>query len=121
VLWGLVALAFALFATLQDNLIQAINNVGSIFYGVILALFLVGFFLKRVGGTAVFWSALVAQCLVFVLHFYFKISYLWYTPIGCCACVALSLALQSILGANQTPRSLATAPAASDPRPGLGS
>src|SRR5215831_17710139 len=95
VLWGLVALAFALFATLQDNLIQAINIVGSIFYGVILALFLAGFFLKHVGGTAVFWSALAAQSLVFVLHFYFKISYLWYTPIGCCACLLLSLVLQA--------------------------
>jgi len=121
VFWGLVALGFALFATLQDNLIQAINIVGSIFYGVILALFLVGFFLKRVGGTAVFWSALVAQCLVFVLHFYFKISYLWYTPIGCCACVALSVALQTVLGANQTAKSVAAAPTASDPHPGLGS
>lgn len=121
VLWGGVALAFALFATLQDNLIQAINIVGSIFYGVILALFLAGFFLKRVGGTAVFWSALAAQSLVFVLHFYFKISYLWYTPIGCFACLLLSVALQAARGANRSPQSLTAAPAASDQNPGVGS
>jgi Na+/proline symporter len=121
VLWGLVALAFALFATLQDNLIQAINIVGSIFYGVILALFLAGFFLKRVGGTAVFWSALAAQSLVFVLHFYFKISYLWYTPIGCCVCLSLSLVLQAALGTQQSPQTLTAAPAASDQNPGVGS
>ena len=59
--WGLVALAFALFANLAENLIQAVNIVGSIFYGVVLALFLVAFFLRRVGGTAVFWAALAAQ------------------------------------------------------------
>jgi Na+/proline symporter len=120
VLWGLLALGFALFATLQDNLIQAINIVGSIFYGVILALFLAGFFLKRVGGTAVFWSALAAQGLVFVLHFYFKISYLWYTPIGCFACLLLSVVLQAVLGANRSPQTLTAAPA-SDQNPDLGS
>ena len=59
--WGLVAIAFALFANLVENLIQAVNIVGSVFYGVVLALFLVAFFLKRVGGTAIFWAALTAQ------------------------------------------------------------
>ena len=54
--WGLVALGFALFANLVENLIQAVNIVGSIFYGVMLGLFLVAFFLRRVGGTAVFWA-----------------------------------------------------------------
>ncbi len=98
VLWGLVALAFALFASLQDNLIQAINIVGSWFYGVLLGLLLVAFFLKRVGGTAVFWGALAAQALVLVLHYQFKISYLWYNPIGCGACVLFSLVLQVALG-----------------------
>jgi solute:Na+ symporter, SSS family len=103
VLWGLVALAFALFASLQDNLIQAVNIVGSWFYGVLLGLLLVAFFLKRVGGTAVFWAALAAEALVLVLHFRSEISYLWYNPIGCGACVLLSLALQAALGALNRP------------------
>lgn len=98
VLWGLVALAFALFASMADNLIQAINIVGSLFYGVVLALFIVAFFLKHVGGTAVFWAAVAAQILVFVCHFFLQISYLWYNPIGCAACVLLSLVLQALLG-----------------------
>ena len=102
-LWGLVALGFALFASLQDNLIQAINIVGSWFYGVLLGILMVAFFLKRVGGTAVFWSALAAQALVLVFHFRFKISYLWYNPIGCGACVLLSLILQAALGAVNRP------------------
>ncbi len=103
VLWGLVALGFALFASLQDNLIQAINIVGSWFYGVLLGLLLVAFFLKRVGGTAVFWAALAAEGLVLILHFHFKISYLWYNPIGCGACVLFSLALQAALGVLNRP------------------
>jgi Na+/proline symporter len=97
-LWGLVALAFALFANLAENLIQAVNIVGSVFYGVVLGLFLVAFFVKRVGGTAVFWAALVSQALVFILYFSLNISYLWYNFIGCAACVLLSLAIQSALG-----------------------
>ena len=80
VLWGFVALSFALFANLAENLIQAINILGSVFYGVVLGLFLVGFILKRVGGTAIFWAALGAQIAVFVLYFSLndRISYLWY-------------------------------------------
>jgi Na+/proline symporter len=102
-LWGLVALAFALFANLAENLIQAVNIVGSVFYGVVLALFLAAFFLKRVGGTAIFWAALVAQALVFVLYFSLNISYLWYNFIGCAACVLLSLILQAALGSTARP------------------
>ncbi len=55
--WGLVAIGFALFAHLAENLIQAVNILGSIFYGVMLGLFVVAFFIRRVGGTAVFWAA----------------------------------------------------------------
>jgi len=97
-LWGLVALAFALFCHLAENLIQAVNIVGSIFYGVVLALFLVAFFIRRVGGTAIFWAALAAQTLVFGLYFSLNISYLWYNFIGCAACVGFSLLLQAIRG-----------------------
>jgi Na+/proline symporter len=96
--WGLVALAFALFANLVENLIQAVNIVGSVFYGVVLALFLTAFFLRRVGGTAIFWAALAAQTLVFVLYFTLNISYLWYNFIGCAACVLLSLMIQMAVG-----------------------
>jgi len=96
--WGMVAIGFALFAHLAENLIQAVNILGSIFYGVVLGLFLVAFFLKRVGGTAVFWAALAAQGLVFALYFKLGISYLWYNVIGCAACVAFSLALQGAIG-----------------------
>ena len=96
--WGLAAIAFALFARLSENLIQAVNILGSLFYGVMLGLFLVAFFMRRVGGTAVFWAGLAAQVLVFVLYAALPISYLWYNLIGCAACVLLSLLIQFALG-----------------------
>jgi SSS family solute:Na+ symporter len=89
--WGLVAIAFALSIQMAENLIQAVNILGSIFYGVVLGIFLVAFFLGRVGGTAVFWGALAAQALVLGLYFSLPISYLWYNVIGCAACVLFSL------------------------------
>lgn len=98
--WGVIAVFIALYAHLSENLIQAVNILGSIFYGVLLALFVVGFFLKRVGGTALFWSALISQTLVFVLYFSLSISYLWYPLIGCTACVLFSLFLQVFFGRN---------------------
>jgi Na+/proline symporter len=99
--WGLVAIAFALYAHLAENLIQAVNILGSIFYGVMLGLFVVAFFIRRVGGTAVFWSALAAQALVILLHWKLNISYLWYPLIGCAACVVFSLGLQTFIGKEE--------------------
>jgi Na+/proline symporter len=97
-LWGVVAIGFALFANLAENLIQAVNILGSVFYGVVLGLFLVAFFLRRIGGTAVFWAALAAQILVFSLYATLQISYLWYNVIGCAACMAFSIILQAAIG-----------------------
>lgn len=89
--WGALALSFALFAYLMENLIEAVNILGSIFYGVILGLFLVAFFAKKVGGTAVFWGAVLAQILVLVLFATTDIGYLWFNIIGCSLTVLLSL------------------------------
>ena len=83
VMWGAIAVGFALFASLAENLIQAVNIVASIFYGVVLGLFLVAFFVRWVQGTAVFWAAIAAQLLVFALFATLDISYLWYNLIGC--------------------------------------
>ena len=96
-LWGFVAIAFALFANLSENLIQATNIVGSVFYGVVLGLFLVAFFLPKIGGTAVFWAAILSQALVFYLYSTLTISYLWYNVIGCALCMLFSVVLQLVL------------------------
>lgn len=88
ILWGLLALSFAAFASLFDNLIQAVNIIGSLFYGSILGIFLVAFFLKRIRGTQVFIAALIAELLVILVFLgvkfgYFEIAYLWLNAIGC--------------------------------------
>jgi SSS family solute:Na+ symporter len=97
-LWGIVAVSFALFAGFAENLIEAINILGSIFYGVVLGIFLVAFFFRRVGGSAVFFAAVAAQALVILMFVSFNIGYLWYNLIGCATCIAFSLLLQAILG-----------------------
>jgi Na+/proline symporter len=100
--WGIVAITFALYAHLVENLIQAVNILGSVFYGVMLGLFVVAFFVRHVGGSAVFWAALAAQALVFILYFKLTISYLWYPLIGCAACVLFALLLQCVLPRAET-------------------
>jgi Na+/proline symporter len=90
--WGLVAIGFALISSRLENLIQAVNILGSIFYGPMLGVFLVGFFFKRVQGTAVFWATLIAQAAVIAVFAASDIGFLWYNVIGCGAVVVLAWA-----------------------------
>ena len=82
VMWGIIAIIFASFGTLFENLIQLVNIIGSIFYGTILGIFLVAFFLKKVKSNSVFWSACLSQFLIFVIFFSTDISFLWLNVIG---------------------------------------
>ena len=102
VLWGVIALGFAAFASLFDNLIEAVNIIGSVFYGAILGIFAVAFFLKSVGGRAVFYGALVAQAFVLVVYFlnyygHIEFTYLWLNPLGCLLCVAAAWAFSKVV------------------------
>ena len=103
-LWGLFAIGFALYVSSAENLIEGLNIVASIFYPALLGVFVVAFFLKRVGGSAVFLAALAAQILVLALFLFGKIypaheiGYLWLNPIGVAACVVFSVVLQLIFG-----------------------
>ena len=102
--WGLVAIAIASFASLVENLIEAGNILGSVFYGSILGLFLTAFFIHRVTGSAVFFAALFAQALVFILFATTNIGYLWYNFIGCAAVLILAPILQqTIFRGTQSP------------------
>lgn len=99
--WGLLAISFALLAKNSENLIEAVNIIGSIFYGTILGIFLVAFFFRFVKGTAVFLAALIAQLAVIVFHFLtvlevITLGYLWYNAIGCALTILLSIIFQSI-------------------------
>jgi SSS family transporter len=96
--WGLIAISFATFASLLDNLIQAVNILGSLFYGTVLGLFLVAFYIKFVRGTAVFVAALVGEAVVLYCFFFTDIAYLHFNIIGCATVVLLSMMLQGIWG-----------------------
>lgn len=95
VAWGLFAIGFASAASLFANLIEAVNILGSIFYGTILGLFVVAFFVRRVTSTPVLAGAIVAQALVIVLYFTSELSFLWYNLIGCAVVVIVSLVVQA--------------------------
>jgi Na+/proline symporter len=102
--WGIFAIGFALFVSSAENLIEGLNIVASIFYPALLGVFVVAFFLKWVGGGAVFYAAVVAQILVLAIFLLGKvypgheIGYLWLNPIGVAACVIFSVALQMLFG-----------------------
>ena len=101
-LWGLAALAFAGGASLFENLIEFVNIVGSLFYGTILGIFVVGFFLKNVKANAIFWAAIVGEiCVVsiFTMDYYgtVNIAYLWLNLIGCMITIFVSLIFQGLM------------------------
>lgn len=102
IFWGLVALGFAGLASLFDNLIQAINIIGSLFYGVILGIFLVAFFFKQVRSNAVFYAAVLSELCIISLFFgdkygYFQLGFLWLNLIGPALVIAISLVMQQLL------------------------
>ena len=102
--WGILTLIFATWADLFENLIEYVNMIGSLFYGPILGIFMVAFFLKNVQEAAVFYAAIIAQVLVFTVFglseygYITEISYLWLNPIGCLPVMALSLLFQKMIG-----------------------
>ncbi len=93
VFWGLYAVAFANFAQGFGALIEAVNQVGSLFYGSMLGVFVVAFFMKRAGGTAAFWGVLAGQATTFAVARFTPIAYLWYNLIGCVVVLAVAWAI----------------------------
>ena len=95
-LWGIIAIGFALLARLFDNLIEMVNILGSLFYGTILGVFLVAFFMKKAKAQGVLMAAVFAQLFVLALHFMkdhipqLQIEYLWYNVIGAAWVVLIS-------------------------------
>lgn len=105
-MWGVLAILFATTASLFENLIQAVNYLGSIFYGTILGIFVVAFYFKKIKGNAVFIAAILAEIAVIVIDLlnryelapeWLQIGYLWYNVIGCGLVVLLGWLLQLIL------------------------
>jgi SSS family solute:Na+ symporter len=103
--WGVIAIVFACFCTLFENLIQLVNLLGSIFYGTVLGIFLVGFLFKFVKGKSIFYSALISQISIFFIYYFFihiypsgqeKLGYLWLNFIGAVLTIVISSSLQLI-------------------------
>ncbi|MEK8179967.1 sodium:solute symporter [Flavobacterium buctense] len=102
-LWGAIAILFACVGTLFENLIQLVNIVGSIFYGTVLGVFLVGFYIKFVKANAIFYSAVISQITIFFIYYFTihiypngqeKLGYLWLNFIGASLTVVLSILMQ---------------------------
>ena len=97
-LWGCFAVFFAEYASRLGTLVEAVNILGSLFYGTILGIFLVAFYCKRVRGGAAFWAALIAEAGVLACFFFTDISFLWYNVVGCVLVVALSFVFHALSG-----------------------
>lgn len=102
--WGIIAILFASIGTLFENLIQLVNIVGSIFYGTVLGIFLVGFYIKQVQAKAIFYSAIISQITIFIIYYYAifiypsgeeKLGYLWLNFIGAMLTIVLSIFFQA--------------------------
>jgi SSS family solute:Na+ symporter len=113
-MWGIIAIGFACIATLFENLIQLVNIIGSIFYGTVLGIFLVGFYIKKIQGKSIFYSAVISQIAIFVIYYFTnliypsgeeKLGYLWLNFIGALLTIVLSYLFQITLfkDEKQTP------------------
>ena len=96
VFWGIVAIGFACVSSLFENLIQLVNIIGSIFYGTVLGIFLIGFYINYVKGKAVFIAACISQSAIFYIFYLDVVGYLWLNFIGALLTIGLSLVLQKI-------------------------
>ncbi|MFT6336743.1 MAG: Na+/proline symporter [Halioglobus sp.] len=95
-MWGVIAICFACFCTLAENLIQYVNIIGSVFYGTILGIFLVGFYIKSIKGNAIFWAALISESLIILIFWMDIVGYLWLNAIGCLLVTILALVIQKL-------------------------
>lgn len=103
--WGVFSIIVAMFAhNIGNSLIEAVNILGSLFYGVILGIFLVAFWIKYIGGNAVFVAAVLSEILIFIIYKLDIISFLWLNVIGALLVILLSLILQPFLSMSKKER-----------------
>lgn len=105
-MWGVIAILFAIFGTLFENLIQFVNIVGSLFYGTILGIFLCAFYLKRVRANGVFLAAIISEGIVFYCFFQTEIGFLWFNVIGCMSVILLGLLFSAFEGDKKSPEEI---------------
>ncbi len=96
-LWGVIAILFASFGSLVENLIQLVNIIGSIFYGTILGVFVAAIFIKKIKGQAIFYAAIISEILIIGLFYLDLFGYLWLNVIGTALTLLLGYILQLLL------------------------
>ncbi len=96
VMWGLIAIGFACIATLFENLIQLVNIIGSVFYGTVLGIFLVGFYIHFVKAKSIFYSAVISQLTIFYIYYLDIVSFLWLNFIGAMLTILISMFFQML-------------------------
>ena len=94
--WGIYAVAFANFAQGFGALIEAVNQIGSLFYGSMLGVFVIAFFMKKIGGTAAFWGVIAGQAVTFAVARFTNIAYLWYNLVGCLVVIGVAMVIRSV-------------------------
>ena len=92
--WGLFCVAIAMFSGKLGSLIEAVNVLGSLFYGTILGIFMVAFYMKSVKGKAVFYAAIISEIIIFSIYIADIISFLWLNAIGCLLVMILAYSWQ---------------------------
>lgn len=96
--WGIFSILVAMLATnMSTSLIEVVNELGSIFYGIILGIFLVAFFFKQLQGKAVFLSALTSQLLIFIIYINKWVGFLWLNLIGALLVIAIAFLIQYLI------------------------
>lgn len=95
--WGVLCVLVALYASKLGNLLEAVNILGSLFYGTILGIFVVAFYVKRAGGQAVLWAAVLTEIIVVALWWFDVMAFLWLNLVGCVLVVVFALLLQGII------------------------
>jgi Na+/proline symporter len=102
VFWGLFAIAFAQYAGQLGSLVEAVNRLGSLFYGPILGMFLLAFYFKRIRGTATFAGAIVGEAAVLMCFLFTKIAFLWYNVIGAIVVVVAACVLNPLFSRQRS-------------------
>jgi Na+/proline symporter len=97
IFWGMVCVGMALYAGKMGNLLEAVNQLGSYIYGTILGVFVVAFYLKRIGGTAVFIAAAITEAIICLMGVYNVVAYLWLNAIGCILVIVFALLLNPFI------------------------
>jgi len=97
VIWGLVCIGMALYASKIGNLLEAVNILGSYIYGTILGVFLVAFYIRHVNGKAVFYAAILTEVIVCICGWQKVVAYLWLNLIGCVLVVLFAVIIQLLL------------------------